>query len=139
MRLEKGYRSWGTDMTAEHDPAEAGLGFAVSLDKGDFIGRDALSAGARLQTIRRLLPLTIADRGAVVMGKEPVEVDGRSVGYVDERRLRVLGGCADRVRLASLRRGARRAGGDDPLLRGGGPGDRRDGSALRSGDDRLRS
>ena len=42
LRLEKGYRSFGTDMTYEHDPYEAGLGFAVKLDKGDFIGRDAL-------------------------------------------------------------------------------------------------
>ena len=42
LRLEKGYRSWGTDMTAEHNPYEAGLGFAVRMDKGDFVGREAL-------------------------------------------------------------------------------------------------
>ena len=42
LRLEKGYRSFGTDMTYEHDPYEAGLGFAVKLDKGDFLGREAL-------------------------------------------------------------------------------------------------
>ena len=36
LRLEKGYRSWGTDMTTEHNPYEAGLGFAVRLQKGDF-------------------------------------------------------------------------------------------------------
>ena len=42
LRLEKGYRSFGADMTYEHDPYEAGLGFAVKLDKGDFIGREAL-------------------------------------------------------------------------------------------------
>ncbi len=42
LRLEKGYRSFGTDMTYEHDPYEAGLGFAVKLDKGDFLGRAAL-------------------------------------------------------------------------------------------------
>ncbi len=43
LRLEKGYRSFGTDMTYEHDPYEAGLGFAVKLDKGDFIGREAVA------------------------------------------------------------------------------------------------
>ena len=41
LRLEKGYRSFGADLTFEHDPYEAGLGFAVKLDKGDFLGRDA--------------------------------------------------------------------------------------------------
>ena len=44
LRLEKGYRSWGHDMTTEHNPYEAGLGFAVRPDKGDFVGRAALAA-----------------------------------------------------------------------------------------------
>jgi glycine cleavage system aminomethyltransferase T/glycine/D-amino acid oxidase-like deaminating enzyme len=82
LRLEKGYRSWGQDMTTEHDPYEAGLGFAVRMDKGDFVGRSALEGRNAENAARRLVPLTIADRGAVVMGKEPVEVDGRPVGYV---------------------------------------------------------
>ncbi len=83
LRLEKGYRSWGTDMTTEHDPFEAGLGFAVRMDKGDFVGREALERRqAAGQPERRLVALVIGDREAVVMGKEPVEVDGRTVGYV---------------------------------------------------------
>ena len=60
LRLEKGYRLWGTDMTAEHDPYEAGLGFAVKPDKGDFVGRDGargppprLRAAADLPGARR--------------------------------------------------------------------------------------
>ena len=44
LRLEKGYRLWGNDIHTEYDPYEAGLGFAVKLRKGDFIGRDALIA-----------------------------------------------------------------------------------------------
>ena len=44
LRLEKGYRVWGADITPEDTPFEAGLDFAVSLDKGDFVGRDALVA-----------------------------------------------------------------------------------------------
>ena len=42
LRLEKGYRVWGSDITPDDTPFEAGLGFAVKLDKGDFIGREAL-------------------------------------------------------------------------------------------------
>ena len=80
LRLEKGYRSWGVDMTTEHDPYEAGLGFAVRLDKGDFIGRDALAD--RQTPTRRLACLVLDDPEAVVMGKEPVYVDGTPVGYV---------------------------------------------------------
>ncbi|MFG3504878.1 FAD-dependent oxidoreductase [Streptomyces sp. NPDC047821] len=80
LRLEKGYRAWGHDMTAEHTPYEAGLGFAVRLDKGDFVGREALRrAGAPR---RRLTALLLDDPADVVLGKEPVSVDGTTAGYV---------------------------------------------------------
>ncbi|MGW3562573.1 GcvT family protein [Streptomyces sp. NPDC000941] len=81
LRLEKGYRSFGTDMTYEHDPYEAGVGFAVKMDKGDFIGRAALERRAA-DVRRRLACLTIDDPRAVVMGKEPVYDGDRPVGYV---------------------------------------------------------
>jgi 4-methylaminobutanoate oxidase (formaldehyde-forming) len=43
LRLEKAYRAWGSDLSPDHTPLEAGLGFAVKLKSGlDFIGRDAL-------------------------------------------------------------------------------------------------
>ncbi|WP_169982176.1 FAD-dependent oxidoreductase [Microbispora sp. H10836] len=81
LRLEKGYRSFGADMTFEHDPYEAGLGFAVKLDKGDFIGREALER--RKENVRRRLAcLTIDDPAQVVMGKEPVYDGESAVGYV---------------------------------------------------------
>lgn len=81
LRLEKGYRSFGTDMTYEHDPYEAGVGFAVKLDKGDFIGKAALER--RKENVRRRLTcLTIDDPRSVVMGKEPVYDGDRAVGYV---------------------------------------------------------
>jgi glycine cleavage system aminomethyltransferase T/glycine/D-amino acid oxidase-like deaminating enzyme len=80
LRLEKGYRSWGVDMTAEHDPYEAGLGFAVRLDKGDFVGREAL-LNAQVPS-RKLTCLIFDDPEAVVLGKEPVYVDGTPAGYV---------------------------------------------------------
>lgn len=81
LRLEKGYRSFGGDMTNEHDPYEAGLGFAVKLDKGDFIGRDALIERKANQT-KTLACLTIDSTVDVVLGKEPVFAGGKTVGYV---------------------------------------------------------
>jgi len=80
LRLEKGYRLFGTDMTYEHDPYEAGLGFAVKLDKGDFLGREALLG--RTNPARRLTCLASADASDVVMGKEPVYAGADCVGHV---------------------------------------------------------
>ncbi|MEV1287689.1 FAD-dependent oxidoreductase [Micromonospora sp. NPDC049679] len=82
LRLEKGYRSWGTDLTTEHDPYEAGLGFAVRMDKGDFIGRAAIEGRSEETVRRRLSCLTLDDPTALVMGKEPVFAAGTAVGYV---------------------------------------------------------
>jgi dimethylglycine oxidase len=82
LRLEKGYRSWGTDMTTEHNPYEAGLGFAVSAQKTDFVGHKALQ-GVSDSTIRRRLACLVIDDGrSVVLGREPVFLDGQPVGYV---------------------------------------------------------
>jgi glycine cleavage system aminomethyltransferase T/glycine/D-amino acid oxidase-like deaminating enzyme len=80
MRLEKGRRVWGTDMTTEHDPYAAGLGFAVALCKGYFLGREALVGRAAVQ--RSLVPLTMDDAHQLVMGSEPVYSRGKRVGYV---------------------------------------------------------
>ncbi|KAG6014307.1 hypothetical protein E4U54_005521 [Claviceps lovelessii] len=87
LRLEKGFRSWGSDMTTEHDPYEAGLGFAVKMDKkGAFVGHAALrdlAASGGHRPGRRLRCLTVDDGRSVVMGKEPVFVHGTTaVGYV---------------------------------------------------------
>lgn len=69
-------------MTTEHDPFSAGLGFAVRMDKGDFIGRPALASLAASPSSRQLTCLTLDDPAHVVMGKEPVFADGVPVGYV---------------------------------------------------------
>ncbi|WP_336051046.1 GcvT family protein [Streptomyces sp. CA2R101] len=82
LRLEKGYRSWGHDMTTEHDPYEAGVGFAVRPAKGDFLGRDALEGRSEETVARKLTCLTLDDPEAIVLGKEPVYVDGSPAGYV---------------------------------------------------------
>ncbi len=79
LRLEKGYRSYGTDMTAEHTPAEAGLAWAVRPG-GGHVGADALAAAP--PPTRRLVTLSIDRDDVVPMGKEPVVIGDRVVGYV---------------------------------------------------------
>ncbi|MQA15692.1 MAG: sarcosine dehydrogenase, partial [Pseudonocardiaceae bacterium] len=85
LRIEKGYRAWGTDMWSEHDPDEAGLAFAVKPCKGDFLGRAALLRRRDRPPARRLRCLTVDD-GTVVLGSEPVfDPDGAgraAVGFV---------------------------------------------------------
>jgi glycine cleavage system aminomethyltransferase T/glycine/D-amino acid oxidase-like deaminating enzyme len=85
LRLEKGYRVWAADITPDETPYEAGLGFAVKLDKpGGFAGRDALvdGAGERVPPRRRLRCIVLDDPRAVVVGNEPVRVGGEVVGRV---------------------------------------------------------
>ncbi len=84
LRVEKGYRVWGADITPEENPYEGGLGFAVALDKpGGFIGRDALRAvKANGGPAKRLRAVALADPRAIALGSEPVRVDGTIVGRV---------------------------------------------------------
>jgi glycine cleavage system aminomethyltransferase T/glycine/D-amino acid oxidase-like deaminating enzyme len=79
LRLEKGYRVWGADITADDTPYEAGLGFAVKLDK-EFLGREALAAVVEPE--RRLACVTLDDPRAVALGSEPVRAGGDLVGRV---------------------------------------------------------
>lgn len=81
LRLEKGRRLWGQDVHSEHTPFEAGLGHAVRLNKGYFLGRDALLK-AKEGVRRRLCCMTLDEPDAVVLGKEPILADGRVLGYV---------------------------------------------------------
>jgi glycine cleavage system aminomethyltransferase T/glycine/D-amino acid oxidase-like deaminating enzyme len=80
LRLEKGYRVWGSDISPEDTPFEAGLGFAIKLEKGDFIGRDALLTAD--EPTRRLACLVLDDPRSVALGSEPVRVGGEIVGRV---------------------------------------------------------
>jgi 4-methylaminobutanoate oxidase (formaldehyde-forming) len=80
MRLEKGYRVWSQDITPDDTPFEAGTGFAVKLDKGEFIGRDALLGAG--EPARKLCCLVLVDPRAVALGSEPVRVEGDAVGRV---------------------------------------------------------
>jgi 4-methylaminobutanoate oxidase (formaldehyde-forming) len=95
LRIEKGYRVWGSDMTPEESPDESGLGFAVKPDKGDFKGRQALMARRERPAERRLCCLVLADPRSICLGSEPVrvgdEVAGRvttgAYGYAVERSI----------------------------------------------------
>ena len=83
LRLEKGYRVWGADVTPADTPYEAGLGFAVALDKPTpFVGQAALRAARAAGPARRLRPILLADTQAVALGSEPVRIDGAIVGRV---------------------------------------------------------
>jgi 4-methylaminobutanoate oxidase (formaldehyde-forming) len=79
LRLEKGYRVWGADVTAGDTPYEAGLGFAVKLDK-EFLGKEALLAAGEPE--RLLACVTLADPRSVALGSEPVRVEGEIAGRV---------------------------------------------------------
>lgn len=82
LRLEKGYRVWGSDITPDDTPYESGLGFCVRDDGGAFVGSDAL-AQARSDGPRSVLCcLTLADARSVALGNEPVRVGGDVVGRV---------------------------------------------------------
>jgi 4-methylaminobutanoate oxidase (formaldehyde-forming) len=82
LRLEKGYRYWSADITPDDTPYEAGLGFAVRLGKGDFLGREALTRQQAEGVRRKLACLTLSDPTRVALGGEPVRVADRVVGRV---------------------------------------------------------
>ena len=83
LRLEKGYRYFGTDLTSSDTPYESGLGFCVALDKGEFIGRGALSRPGVQAPARRLRTLTVgAEQYVTAYGGEAVRHGGTVVGVV---------------------------------------------------------
>ena len=82
LRLEKGYRLWGNDIHTEYNPYEAGIGFAVKMRKGDFVGREALGKLRAQGLTRSLCCMTLDDPSSVVVGKEPILDGGRVLGYV---------------------------------------------------------
>jgi glycine cleavage system aminomethyltransferase T/glycine/D-amino acid oxidase-like deaminating enzyme len=84
LRLEKGYRDFGVDIDNTDTPLAAGLGFAVAWDKpGGFVGRDALAkVRAEGPPRTRVVGLLAQDPCIDLFGNEPVQRDGRWVGYV---------------------------------------------------------
>jgi aminomethyltransferase len=81
LRLESAYRLYGSDMDDETTPLEAGLGWVVKLDKGDFVGRDALVAQKARGPQKKLVGFTLTERGIPRHGY-PVLRDGKPAGVV---------------------------------------------------------
>jgi glycine cleavage system aminomethyltransferase T/glycine/D-amino acid oxidase-like deaminating enzyme len=81
MRLEKGFRLWGTDIDTDANPYEAGLGFAVDLET-DFVGRDALEAAKEEGIDSEITPITLDDSTDILLSGRPVLIDGEAQGYV---------------------------------------------------------
>ena len=83
LRLEKGYRAWGSDITPNDTPFEAGLGWAVKLKSGPpFMGRDALVARQGEPLKKRLATFTTAREDIVLVGRETILRDGQFAGYL---------------------------------------------------------
>src|SRR5437764_25078 len=116
LRLEKGYRVWGADITPDETPYEGGVGFCVKLGKeGGFIGRDALAAAKEEGPRTRLVCLLLEDPRSVALSNEPVRIGGETE--------------------LSLRAGALR----DPVLLALGLPVLRCGAVMRPGDDGQRA
>ncbi|MEM9202443.1 MAG: FAD-dependent oxidoreductase [Actinomycetota bacterium] len=82
LRLEAGMRHWGHDITDEDTPLEAGLGFAIDWDKGDFLGREALLAQKGQPRSKRLIQFRIEDPELLTYHDEPLYRDGDVVGRI---------------------------------------------------------
>ena len=81
LRLEKGYRAWAGEINSETNPYEAGLSFAVSTKKPDFIGKKWLDQNKDKQS-RKLTALTFDDITDVAMGNEPIFINNKVVGRI---------------------------------------------------------
>ncbi|MEE2884753.1 MAG: FAD-dependent oxidoreductase [Chloroflexota bacterium] len=82
LRVEKGYRLWGTDIHTEYNPLEAGLNFSVKMNKGDFIGKSSLEKIIAKGVTQSLSCLVFDNPNHLVMGKEPILQSGERVGYI---------------------------------------------------------
>jgi 4-methylaminobutanoate oxidase (formaldehyde-forming) len=82
LRIEAGRRAWGAELSPDETPLEAGLGYAVALDKPTFIGRDALVQQRERGLSKRLVQFTLDDPAAFPWGGEPILMNGCSIGEI---------------------------------------------------------
>ena len=80
LRLEKGYRAWGADLSPDDTPLEAGLAFAIDWNKS-FTGREALAGQKATGVKRRLALFLLEDPGPMLWGAELIYRNGNPVGY----------------------------------------------------------
>ncbi len=81
LRLEAAYPLYGNDLDETTNPLEAGLGWVVAFDKGDFVGRAALLAAKQRGLARRLVCFVMVGRG-IARAHYPILADGQEVGQV---------------------------------------------------------
>ncbi len=83
LRLEKGYRAWGSDITPNDSPFEAGLGWAVKMKSGQpFLGREAAREAASSPLEKMLICFTVDDPEVTLLGRETILRNGEPVGYL---------------------------------------------------------
>jgi glycine cleavage system T protein len=79
LRLEKGYKHWGADITPDQTPLEAGLGYCVRMGKESFQGKEALARQKASGLKRKLVMFSLEDSGPLVYHDEPIFRDGELI------------------------------------------------------------
>jgi len=82
LRIEKGFGAWGLEYSPDYTPWESGMDRLVKLDKGDFIGRDAAATSLTAPKAYTMRSFLIDSPGPDPWGGEPIEKDGRVIGYI---------------------------------------------------------
>jgi 4-methylaminobutanoate oxidase (formaldehyde-forming) len=83
LRLEKGYRAWGSDITPNDTPFEAGLGWAVKMTSNEaFLGREAMMKSAGAPQRKWFAGFVVDDDRAVLVGRETILRNGEFAGYL---------------------------------------------------------
>ena len=83
LRLEKGYRAWGSDIGPDYTPLEADLAWAVKLKSNTpFLGREALLEQSQHGVLKRLVCFTVDDPKVILLGRETVYRNGERVGWL---------------------------------------------------------
>jgi 4-methylaminobutanoate oxidase (formaldehyde-forming) len=83
LRLEKGYRAWGSDIGPDHTPVEAGLAWACKMKSNiAFTGREAVAAQLAGGVKKRLATFTVEDPQVILLGRETIYRDGQRAGWL---------------------------------------------------------
>ncbi|MFT5657507.1 MAG: sarcosine dehydrogenase [Gammaproteobacteria bacterium] len=83
LRLEKGFRAWGSDIGPDYTPIEAGLGWAVKLKSGiDFKGKAAIAEQAKNGVKKILACFTVEDPEVILLGRETIYRNGQRIGWL---------------------------------------------------------
>ena len=82
LRMEKGFKEWGSELKPDYTPYESGLGFAVKLDKGDFLGRNALIQKQKVDLTKRMVAFVLEDPEPLLYKGESIYRNNKIVGYL---------------------------------------------------------